>query len=155
MARVTTLKDRVRAIISKYKRIDNHRFLYNTQKDLQRRYQRIKVYYLIHDEERGYSIFPFEWKRKISFSVPQWTDLFTKPFAGYNSLDSIFKQAVLPAINNKGGSQWRFKALLGWTGIDLRQGKDKPERSTGNKTTKKGPANARNSRRRRQRNKVR
>lgn len=152
MARVTTLKDRVRQIIRRYKRINKHRFLYNTKRDLAGRYNRIKVYFLIHEQERGYSIFPFEFKRKVQFTVPQWTQLFSKSLKGYDSLYNIFTQAVLPAINNKGGSQWRFKALLGWTGVDdLRQGKDSAKRSARDKTAKKRTANARNPRRRRQR----
>lgn len=149
MARVTTLKDRVRAIIRKYKRVNNKRFLYNEKRELKGRYSRIKVYFLIHDEKRGYSIFPFEFKRAMLFSVPEWTKLLTKPLGKYDSLYSIFTQAVLPAINNKGGSRWRFISLLGWTGVhDLRQGKHSTKRKSGNKATKKRTTNARRSGRR-------
>jgi len=148
MARVVTLRDRIRRLIRRYKRINRHRYLYNSKRDLKGRFNRVTVHFLIHDEERGYSIFPFEFKRKKLFSVPEWTKLIAKPYGGYDSLYSIFTQAVLPAINNKGGAQWRFKALLAWTRADdLRQGKDSNTRSRGNQAIKKGSANARNRRR--------
>lgn len=157
MARVNTLKDRVRAIIRKYKRVNNHRYLYNNKADLQGTYNRIKLWWLIQEEKRGYSIFPMEFKRLVAFTVPEWTKLIKQPYGGYkSSIYSIFTQAVLPAINNKGGSSWRFVALLAWTSADgLRPSKDSAKRSTGNKATKKRDANARHTHRRRQRNKTR
>ena len=115
--------------------------------------------------------------------VEQWARLFQHrlriesrgPTPGfYEPLFLIFTQLVLPAINNRGGAQWKFKALIGWTGIeivdriakeksvrkfafgdDLRQAKDSTARSKRNSTAKKRDANARGSRRRRQRNKAR
>lgn len=153
MAKVVTLRDRVKGIMRQYKKVNAHRFLYNTKGDLLRKYSRIKCYFLIHDSDRGYSIFPFIFKRATLFSVSEWTTLMTKTVGKYDSLYSIFTQAVLPAINNKGGSTWRFKSLLGWSGLnDLRPGKNPTAHRAGNKTSKKRTANERSKRRRRQRN---
>lgn len=117
MARVTTLQDRVKEITRKYKHINGHRFVFNKRSELKGRFTHIKCWFLIHDSERGYSIFPFTFKRKAMFSVPEWTRLFKRAVGSYQPLMSIFTQAVLPAINNKGGNNWRFKALLCWTGV--------------------------------------
>lgn len=150
MARVVTLRDKIRAIIRKWKFVTSKRFLYNKKTELRRRTKRIKVWFLIHDADRGYSIFAFEFKRKIAFNVADWTALFQRKHKGYDSLYSIFTQAVLPAINNKGGSHWRFISLLAWTGLhDIRQGKDSAADRGRDKATKKRAANARDSGRRR------
>lgn len=152
MARMHSLKDRVRQIIRRYKKINGHKFVYNKRSDLQARYFRIQVWFLIHDADKGYSIFPFIFRRKVAFSVPQWTRLFKTPLGDYNALFSIFTQAILPAINNKGGNNWTYKALLAWTGIhDLRPAEDSNTSRRRNKTVKKRDANARHRGRRRQR----
>lgn len=149
MARITTLQDRVRQIIRQYAHVNNHRYLYNKKSELKGRFTHVKCWFLIHDSERGYSIFPFTFKRKAMFTIPQWTRLFKSVVGEYQPLISIFTQAVLPAINNKGGSNWRFKSLLCWTGITmdnrdaLSKTKNTAKRRRRNTTTKKRHANAR------------
>jgi len=55
--------------------------------------------------------------RKDSYSVDSWTRAFQHAgFVGTKSLFQIYTLDILPAINNKGGNHWRFKALIGWTG---------------------------------------
>ncbi len=123
--RPRTIRQRAEEITRKYKKVNAQKFLFNTKKDLKRRYKRIKAWFLIHDEERGYSIMSMEFKRKEIMSVAEWTALFKTPRGNYQSLYNIFTQAVLPAINNKGGNQWHFVSLLAWTGLlDIRQAKN-------------------------------
>lgn len=125
MARVKTLRERVESIIRKYKHVNPEKYLYNNKTELKRTYKRIKVWFLIHDEQRGYSIMNMEFKRVLPMNVAQWSDMYKKGYGSYNSLYNIFTQAVLPAINNKGGNQWRFISLLCWTGVnDLRRAKN-------------------------------
>lgn len=160
MARVVTLKDKVRAIKRRYKFVTSKRFLYNKKAELRRKYVRVRIWWLIHDPDRGYSIFPMEFKRAARrLTVEQWATLIkdglhlpsrppTPDFL--EPIITIFKQAVLPAINNKGGSKWRFISLMAWTGADdIRQGKHSAARPARHKTTKKRAANERNRRRRR------
>lgn len=167
MARVTTLKAKLREIRRKYKKVNAHRFFYNKKKDLSGSYNRIKCWFLIHDMEKGYSIFPIEFKRGQLMTVPIWTRLLTEDYVDgiskhpspgvYESIFRIFTQKILPAINVRSGNQWKFKTLIGWSAYtdDFRQGKDSPTHTAGNKTTKKRTSNARNSRGSRQRNTTR
>lgn len=167
MARTTTLKQKLREIRRKYKYVNNHRFFYNKKEDLKGQFNRIKCWFLIHDLEKGYSIFPIEFKRAQLMTVPVWTGLLSKDYVDgssgypspgvYESIFKIFTQKILPAINVRSGNQWKFKTLIGWTAWadDFRQGRDTDTRTTGNKATKKRNANARDSGRRGQRNKKR
>jgi hypothetical protein len=150
MPRVVTLKDRVKQIIRKYKHINPSRFVYNKKSEYSKKYKRIRVWFLIHDKKRGYSIFIYELKRKSIFSVIEWTGLLQKNYGGYESIYSVFTQSILPAINNKSGAAWRFISLIAWTGLnDIRQVKNPAGSMRGNKAVKKGNANARNTARRR------
>jgi hypothetical protein len=172
MARTHTLKDRVKQIIGAYKKITHEKFLYNKRDDLRKRYHRIRVWYLLNSKARGYSIMRMEFTRKVHFGIHQWHTLFAKGITTkerrYDSLHSIFTQAVLPAINAKGGNDWRFISVLCWTGIttvpvtkerkqaavrefafgDLRQTKNPTASRKRDSAPKKRTANARNRHRR-------
>jgi hypothetical protein len=149
MARAKTIRERAEEITRKYKKVNAHKFLFNKKGDLKARYKRIKAWFLIHDEQRGYSIMAMEFKRKALMSVEEWTALFKTGSGPYQSLYSIFTQAVLPAINNKGGNKWTFTSLLAWAGLrDLRQSKNPDASRTRNKPAKKRNANAHHSNRR-------
>lgn len=167
MARVTTLKSKLREIRRKFKKVNSRRFFYNKKSDLAGRYNRIKCWFLIHDKEKGYSIFPIEFKRGQLMTLPIWTRLLTEDYVDgiskhpspgvYESIFRIFTQKILPAINVRSGNQWRFKTLIGWTAYtdDFRPDKNSAARTSGDKTTKKRTANARNTNRGRQRNAAR
>lgn len=144
-----TIKQRLKALKRRYAKVSKKRFFYNKPAELKRRYSSIHSWFLIQDEERGYSIFPFTIQRKKSFSLREWETLFKKPYGGYESIYSVFTQAVLPAINNRSGANWRFVALIGWAGKnDLREVKDSSRNKRRHKTTNKRNANARNRNRR-------
>ncbi len=139
-----TLKDRIRQIIRKYKHINPARYLYNRKSELGKKFQRLRVWFLIHDKKRGYSIFIYELKRIKTYSVIEWTGLLQKNYGGYEIIYSVFTQSILPAINTKSGAAWRFVSLLAWTGInDIRQGENPVRNKRRNKTIKKRNANAR------------
>lgn len=151
-----TIKQRLKALKRRYSKVSPKKFFYNEKRELKRSYSRIHTWFLIQDQERGYSIFPFDVQRKTAFTVAEWTKLFKHPYGGYESIYSVFTQAVLPAINNRSGASWRFIALIGWAGKhDLPKTKDTAGNRRGNKTAAKGNANARNSNRRRHGNKTR
>jgi hypothetical protein len=150
MRKGRTLRDKIRLLRAKFKHVSEHRFFYNNGKDLKRSYRKICSWFLIHDEARGYSIMPLEFKRLVSMNVQEWIRLFQYPSKKYDPLFEIFVQKILPAINNKSGgsAHWRFKALVGWTGIhDLQQGRDTRKRSSRHKTFKKRVSHARHSNR--------
>lgn len=152
MSRVSTLRDRVREIRRKFKHVNSFRYFYNNKRDLKRRLHRIKIWFLIHDMEKGYSIFPIEFKRAVAMGVEQWRRLFTKQITigerTYDPIFPIFVLKVLPAINVRNASAWKFKTVIGWTGWnDLRQAGNPHTRSKRHKTAKKRNANARYSHR--------
>jgi len=151
-----TLRERVAELRRKYKHVNPFKFFYNKAGELKARYKRIRVWYLIHDKDIGYSVMRMDYKRLMTMNVSKWTELHRTKVGEYNSLYSIFTQAVLPAINNKGGNQWRFKSLIGWAGLsDSRSAKDSAASRRRHKTSKKGNANARRVNRGRHRNKRR
>lgn len=157
MARVRTLKQRIAEVIRKYKHIDKNRFVYNRKPELKGRFNAIRVWILINDASRGYSIFSFRMQRKLILGVKEWERFFNTPLDGYkHSLYTNITQGILPAINNKSGTEWRFISLLAWTrGDDLHRRKNTAKSHTGHKAAKKRNANARNTNRRRHRNKKR
>lgn len=157
MARVQTLEQRVQAVIRRYKYVDKNRFVYNQKSETKGTFNKIKVWLLIHDEQRGYSIFEFNMQRRSMFTIKDWQRLFKEPHSGYKeSLYTVITQSILPAINNRAGSEWVFKTLLAWTRVDdLPKRKNSATSSKRNKATKKGASNARNTNRRRHRNKKR
>src|SRR5438045_3509088 len=115
-----TIKQRLKQLKRRYAKVSRQKFFYNNKRELSARYSAIYVWWLIQDNERGYSIFPFTAQRKLAFTVAEWTKLFKHPYGGYESIYSVFTQAVLPAINVRSGSSWRFVSLIGWSGkIDL------------------------------------
>lgn len=149
MARIATLRERVQAIIRKWEYVNAQKFLYNDKRELRQYYKKIKVWYLIHDSERGYSIINLTFNRKEQMSVAQWSTLHKKRVGNYDSLYNVFTQAILPAINNKGGNAWRFISLLCWTGQDeLQRAKDTASPKRRNKTSKARNAKPRNRNRR-------
>lgn len=156
MARVTTLRDRLKEIMRHYKKIDPHKFLYNRKPELAKKYKRIRVWFLINDKERGYSVMRMEFKRKEHMRVSEWVKAFRARYKGRESLYNIITQAVLPAINNKGGNAWSFVSLLAWTGLPdidaIQQTKNTAASGRRNKTFKKRNANAGSRNRSRQRN---
>lgn len=148
MSRVSTLRDRVREIRRKFKHVNSFRYFYNNKRDLQRRIHRVKIWFLIHDMEKGYSIFPMEFKRAMSMSVESWRKLFTKQITiggkTYDPIFPIFVLKVLPAINVRNASEWKFKTVIGWTGWnDIRQTRHSNTRKKRHSTAKKRNANAR------------
>lgn len=144
MARVLTLRERVKEIIRRYKHVNGQKFCYNSDAELKRRYKRITVWYLIHDKERGYSVMKLQFKRIMPMNVDTWARLHREAIGEYKSLYSILTQAILPAINNKGGNAWKFISLLAWAGAsDNRPAKNTAASRGRNKTTKKRSPNAR------------
>lgn len=152
MARVRTLRDRVQEIVRRYKFVNAQKFCFNKKSELQKRFKRITCWYLIHDVDRGYSVMKMDFKRVMPMSVDTWARLHRQPVEGYDSLYSIFTQAVLPAINNKGGNKWSFTSLLAWASSDRRSTKNPSASRRGNKTANKRNANARRGNRSRHRN---
>lgn len=151
--KLQTLRERIDKIRKRYKYVNANRYFYNKKSDLRKSYNRIRCWFLIHDDERGYSVFDFEFRRKLTFKLEEWTRLFKHKVHNYEALETVLTQSVLPAINAKSGAEWTFVTLLGWTGIDdIQQGKDSTAHRKRNRSTKKRTANARGSNRRRQRN---
>jgi hypothetical protein len=143
MARWISLRDKLRKIQRQYPSVSPQRFFYKKPSDLRRAYSKILVWFLIHDEGRGYSVFSFQVKRGLEMSLSEWGALFRKKIHGYESIFRIFTQNVLPAINNKSGAAWRFKSLVGWTGIH-----DLPNPKNTDIPTKRKTAGKRNARKR-------
>lgn len=149
MARWSSLRAKLKQIKRKFSKVSPFRFFYNRKTDLSKHYPRILCWFLIHDVDRGYNIFPIEFKRKMRLGVGQWRTLFQTAVGDYKPLFEIFTQSILPAINNKSGAQWKFTALIGWTGLNvIRPGKDTDSNKHRHKASKKRNANARSRNRR-------
>lgn len=117
MAQHLSLNEKAAQLERLYKHISPDRFLYNKKAELTRRYRIITAWFVIHDDGRGFSIMNMDFRRKERPGVRQWLKGFTQPgIVGEVSLMHVFTQLVLPAMNNKSGGAWRFKALLAWTG---------------------------------------
>lgn len=145
-----TIRKRLAQLKRRYSKVTSFKFFYNRKPELKKKYHAIFVWFLIQEPDRGYSIFPFIAQRKKFFTVREWVKLMQHPFGGYDSIYSVFTQAVLPAINNRSGSQWRFVSLIGWAGkSDIRKNNDTSKRSRRNKTPKKRISHARSRNRRR------
>lgn len=132
----TSLRDRIGALRSRYKFISPSRFLYNDNKELRRRYKKIQVWFLITDTGLGASIHPPTFGRAKAYSVKQWEKAFTVPgIVGEVSVMGIYTGTILPAMNAKGGRDWKFSSVIAWTGIheDRKDKSKNPSTSTGNK----------------------
>lgn len=148
MARVQTLRKRVQEIIRRYKHVNAQKFCYNKKSELNRKFKRIRVWYLIHDKARGYSVLKMEYKRIMPMNVETWARLHRKPVGNYQPLYNIFTQAILPAINNKGGNSWAFISLLAWAGVHaIRSSADTAASRGRHKKAEKGNADERRMRR--------
>jgi hypothetical protein len=138
MAQHLSIQEKAAQLKRRYKHISPDRFLYNKKSELRLRWRIITAWFVIHDEGRGFSIMNMDFRRKERPGVRQWLKGFTRPgIVGEVSLMHVFTQLVLPAINNKGGASWRFKALLAWTGkLDTAKADDSatPKRSNNVKT---------------------
>jgi hypothetical protein len=117
MAQALSLRGKADALRRRFRHVSPNRFFYNKRAELSRRYRVITTWFIIHDAGRGYSIMNMDFRRKERPGIRQWLRGFTEPgIVGEVSLMHVFTQLVLPAINTKTGSEWKFKALLGWTG---------------------------------------
>jgi len=150
MPRVLSIKRHFKKLRRKYSKITPYRYFYNRKTDLnlRKKFSEIVVWFLIHDVERGHSIFTFNYRRKILSNIAEWRKRFTKTIEGYEPLMTVFTQSVLPAINNKTGANWQFKTLIGWTGFDLSKVKHSNPSSKRNKPVKGKHATKSNSNRR-------
>jgi hypothetical protein len=139
-----TLKDKVRALRRKYKKVTPARYFFNVAADKKGKFNAIKLWILIHDVNKGYSIFSFIMRRKINLTMGQWFKYWSVPHPGYKaSIYSSVTNGILPAINNKNGTEWAFKSLLGWTRYAVSK-RHNPATNSRVKTTKKRKTNARN-----------
>ena len=137
MARHATMQDQLNTIRRKYKKVSPVRFFYNKPKELKQRYKQILVWFLIHDEQRGHSIFSPRFRVGDSLSVNQWAQRFSAKVKDLRPLLEVLTQSILPAINAKGGKDWKFKAVIGWTGHNEPKKFKGSRVSAKNKPTKK------------------
>lgn len=138
-----TIKDKINRLKRRYKKITNKRFVYNKKVELTRSYKSIVCWYLINDQAKGYSIFRCPFRRKEPMTVSQWVRYFTHSLKRGDRrlapLHEILTQTILPAINNKGGNEWRFISLIAWTGQlnDYPESKDSATSKKRNHASKK------------------
>ena len=149
MARQTSLKGKLLKLRRRYKKVSKERFFYNNFSELKAEYSSISCWFLIHDDRIGYSIMnmSFRVSRESPLPVGIWAQRFTTNVMGWDSLFFIFTQKVLPAINNRGGNQWKFKSLIGWTGQREFSKTDNSDSPSPSKTVKKRSHGKRGQRR--------
>ena len=136
MGRQQTLKERCQAIIRRFKYVDRSRFVYNDKSELKSSFSSIRIYCLIFDNEKGYSIFDFAVQRKILMPRLTWKKYFSEPVEGYeNSIYSIITQHILPGINNRSGTEWVLKTILCWGINAVPKASNSKTPSRRNKTT--------------------
>lgn len=125
------LKEVLQDLQRKYKKITAYKYVYNKMEDLTKKSSCIIVYYLIYNDEYGYDIMHFRYKRSFShpYNVKQWRKYLLE------KSDEVFVGKVLPAINNKTGVNWIFKDLILWS-VENALGKtgNTDTSTTGNKT---------------------
>jgi hypothetical protein len=123
MNKETTIKRYLLKLRRRYKKVSEFRYFYNRKPELKKRFWKIHTYILMHDENFGYSIMTpiLKTREKIKLSVGQWRDLWSKKkvYRGVKlpALFDIVVTAIIPAINNKRGSEWKFVSLIGWSGV--------------------------------------
>lgn len=112
-----SLREKLYRLRKQFTHVSSQRFFYNLKSDLRQYYNGIVCWFLIHDLQKGYSLHTMLFRRKENFSVSEWALLIAKGNRKYISLFRIYTENVLPAINVKTGSRWRFKSLVGWSGL--------------------------------------
>lgn len=140
MKNVSSLSESLAFLRRRFRYVQN-RYFYNDKAELKARYKSITAWFLVYDEEHGYWIKKFAFYRKQVLPVSVWQKLWTRKTKiggkSYESLFNIYRTAVLPAINEKFGTNWQFKTLIGWKGNDLPKRRDSDSSVRRNKTSKK------------------
>jgi len=144
MPRHSTMKDQLAKLKRRYRHVSSERFFYNKAGELRRKYTEILVWFLIHDEKRGHSIFAPRFRVGDSLPISQWARRFENAVGSLHPLLAILNQNILPAINAKGGKDWKFKAVIGWTGYHEPKKSKGSRVSAKNKPVKKGNRAKRN-----------
>ena len=144
MPRHSTMKDQLAKLKRRYKHVSPERFFYNKPGELRQKYKEILVWFLIHDEKRGHSIFAPRFRVGDPLPIPQWARRFENAVGSLHPLLAILNQNILPAINAKGGKDWKFKAVIGWTGYHEPKKSQGSRVSAKNKPVKKGNRAKRN-----------
>mgnify|MGYP003449225472 CR=1 FL=1 len=117
MPRHRTMQDQLATLKRKYHHVSPLRFFYNKPAELRKRYKEIIVWFLIHDTDSDRnSIFSPRFRVATAMPLADWSRRFENPVGSLVPLLNILNQNILPAINAKGGRDWKFKALIGWTG---------------------------------------
>ena len=138
MPRHATMQDQLAKIRRKYHHVSPERFFYNKPQELRRKYKEILVWFLIHDEQRGHSIFSPRFRVADPLPISQWARRFENAVGALHPLLAILNKNILPAINAKGGKDWKFKALIGWTGYNEPKKPKDSRVSAKDKSSKKG-----------------
>ena len=144
MPRHASMADQLAKLKRRYRHVSPQRFFYNKPGELRKRVKEILVWFLIHDDTRGHSIFAPRFRVAQALTVKEWAFRFTNPLVRFEKtpllplVDTLAKN-ILPAINAKGGKDWKFKAVIGWTGYN------EPKKSQGSRVSAKNkPAKKRN-----------
>lgn len=122
-----TIRNQLRTIRRKFPQRTRYGFLYLLKGDVKRKFTGIIMYCLIYSPQNGHSLFVFDSHRRgHNWTAKEWND-----WINAEGLD-IINDAVLPAINAKGGNDWQMRRLIGFSGkknaIYKRQNRNKSSR---------------------------
>lgn len=108
-----TIREKILTLKRNFPRRTSYGFLYNRKSDLKRKYTNIIMYCLIYSKQKGFSFFVWNPHRRGKIH----TALGWNAWINQEGL-TIVMDAVLSAINAKGGNDWQFNRLIGFSGAD-------------------------------------
>lgn len=108
---IKTIGAKLKNVARKFPKQNKTQFLYKEKSDLTTKYSTVYVYAIIYDENRGHSLFVWNpHRRGKDWKWQGWNKWLLE--RGYDILIS----AVMDAINDKYGSQWIVKKIVGYHG---------------------------------------
>lgn len=106
-----TIGAKLKNLSKKFPLKNSAQFLYKEKSDLSRKYSTVYVYAIIFDDERGHSLFIWNpHRRGKDWQWQGWNKWLLQK--GYD----ILTGAVMDAINDKHGSAWIVKNIVGFHG---------------------------------------
>lgn len=108
---IKTIGAKLRALAKKFPERNSEGFLYRDKKDLKTRYTTVYVYAVIYDESRGHSLFVWNPHRRGH----DWTWKGWNTWLNQKGIE-ILTGAVMQSINDKYGSEWEARQIIGFHG---------------------------------------
>lgn len=109
---IKTIGAKLKNVSKKFpKQVKKEQYLYREAKDLKETYSTVYVYAIIYDPDRGHSLFVWNpHRRGFDWNYKGWYRWLVT--LGY----TIMTDAVMDSINDKYGSRWVVKKIVGYHG---------------------------------------